>query len=336
MTRRKLRLAAIAAAGVAAAALVVVSGTLVDGNPHVQARKDPKHGADANLVPATGAYLGAYVKPAVYTPQAQIEAVRSFERLVGHPLNLVHVYHPWTNPFPSAADMYFVRSGKVLLLTWGGTPDTKAIANGRFDRMIRARAEAVKRLRRPILLEFRHEMDRPNLRWAVHSPADFIAAWDHVRAIFAAAGVGNASWVWCPTAQGFNLGRAQAYYPGNSEVDWVCADVYSGSPSESLGTAAAGLLTWASHHDKPILIGEFGVAGNPALWAAWLSAAGQLVSKHPQIKGLVYYNANGEDYGGNHYAYSINGNPSAISAFSELLGEAYFRPKMPAGPGIQG
>src|SRR5205807_510363 len=83
----------------------------------------------------------------------------------------------------AAADKFFVRHGKVLLLTWGGSPDTKAIIAGRDDAMIRARAAAVKRLGGPILMEFRHEMDRPNLQWTIHGPASYIKAWDHVRAI---------------------------------------------------------------------------------------------------------------------------------------------------------
>src|SRR6266567_909619 len=102
MSRRSLRLSAIAAAVIAAAAVIVVSGTLVDGNR--QARRGDSTPARTSIVPGSGTYLGAYVKPAAHTPQAQIEAVRSFERRLGHPVGLVHVYHPWRTQFPSAAD----------------------------------------------------------------------------------------------------------------------------------------------------------------------------------------------------------------------------------------
>jgi hypothetical protein len=330
VSRSLLRLSAIAAAVIAAATVIAVSGTLVDGNQHKQARQTPRGGSGATLVPDSGAYLGAYVKPALHTPQAQIAAVQSFEQQLGRPVGLVHVYHPWRTQFPSAADRYFVKSGKVLLLTWGGTPSTRAIAAGKYDALIRSRAMAVKRLGRPILLEFRHEMDRPNLRWAIHSPAAYIAAWDHIRAVFNAVGVSNVSWVWCPTAQGFTVGRAQAFYPGDSEVDWVCADAYSASPSQPLSVTAGRFLAWASHHHKPVLIGEFGVGGDPAQWAAWLTEAGQMARHNPQIKGLAYYDADGRNYSGNSFAYSIDGNPSAISAFAALLAQPYFRPKLPA------
>ena len=287
--------------------------------------------AASPLVPASGAYLGAYVQPAAYTSQGQIDAVRSFEQQLARPLGLVHVYHPWDSPFPSAADKHFTRSRKVLLLTWGGTPDTRTIIAGGYDELIRQRAEAVKRLHRPILMEFRHEMDRANLQWAMHSPAKYIAAWDHIRAIFTAAGAANASWVWCPTAYGFMIGRAQAFYPGNKEVDWVCADAYSPSPSVPLSVTAGPFLDWAAHHPKPVIIGEFGVGGNPAGWPAWLAAAGRLASHLPQIKAMSYFSGDGTDSNGRPYAYSIGTHTMAVRAFARLLAERQFGSRVPRG-----
>jgi hypothetical protein len=288
-------------------------------------RGDP-HGP---LVPAAGAYLGAYVQPTGYTWQAQVAAVRSFQRQIRKRLELVHVYHPWQDPFPSPADRVFVAARKVLLLTWGGTPDTRQIIAGRYDQMIMARAEAIKKLHRPILMEFRHEMDRPNLQWAIHGPADYIKAWDHIRAIFRQAGATNVGWVWCPTGYGFQVGRAQAFYPGNAEVDWVCADVYSYSPAQSLGRAAAPFLAWASHTGKPVIIGEFAVDGPPSAWPAWLTAAGRFAEKHPQIKAIAYFDANGTDSNGNPFMYWLGDHEHALRAFARLAANPYFRPPIP-------
>ena len=282
-----------------------------------------------SLVPASGAYLGAYVQPASYTSAGQIDAIVGFERQLGRSLGLVHVYHPWDSPFPSAADQHFVRRRKALLLTWGGTPDTRAIIAGRYDALIRQRAAAVKGLGRPILMEFRHEMDRPNLLWAMHSPADYIAAWDHIRTIFAAAGATNASWVWCPTAYGFTVGRAQAFYPGNNEVDWVCADAYSPSPSVPLSVTAGPFLRWAAHHPKPVIIGEFGVGGNPAGWPAWLAGAGRLARQDPQIKAMDYFSGDGTDSNGHPYAYAMSSHAAAVRAFAALLAEPHFGSRVP-------
>ena len=287
-------------------------------------------GSNLALVPAGGAYLGAYVQPAEYTSRGTIAAMRGFERSVGHPVDLVHVYDQWEKPFPTAADRFFVRHGKVLLLTWGGSPDTKAIIAGRDDAMIRARAEAVKRLGRPILMEFRHEMDRPNLQWTIHGPANYIKAWDHVRAIFTAAGATNVSWVWCPTGFGFEKGRAQAFYPGNSEVDWVCADVYANSTAQPLRAAAGPFLRWARHTRKPVIIGEFAVKGDSGGWGAWLTAAGKLARSDRQIRAMAYFDGNGFDSNGHPFAYRLDHRPRALEVFGRLLGQPFFQPR--AGP----
>jgi hypothetical protein len=296
------------------------------GKPRPKQRPAPEF-TDANLalVPAHGVYLGAYVQPTVDTPAGLIGAVQSFEQSVGHPIDLVHVYVPWGRSMPGRVGRYFVRHGKVLLLTWGGTPNTKAIIAGRDDAMIRASAEAIKRLKRPIMLEFRHEMDRGNLQWTIHGPHDYIAAWDHIRSIFTAVGATNVSWVWCPTGYGFQIGRAQAFYPGNKEVDWVCADVYANS-GQSLSQAAAPFLSWASHTRKPVIIGEFAAKGSAASWPAWLAQAGRLAQSDRQIRAMAYFDGNGTDSNGHPFSYWLGRDPQALAAFGRLLGEQFFRP----------
>jgi hypothetical protein len=286
----------------------------------------PESGPAARLIPPSGAYLGAYVGPTSYTPDAEIAAVQSFQQSIGAPITLVHMYHPWYSPFPNAADRYFVRAGKVLLLTWGGTPDTKKIVAGDYDGLIRERAEAVKRLGKPILLEFRHEMDRPNLQWAMHGPKNYIAAWDHIRTIFTKAGATNVGWVWCPTGWGFKGGRAQPFYPGNNEVDWVCADIYSVSASQTLQESAHPFLSWARHTRKPVLIGEFAVGGEATGWSRWLLAAGELASFDPQIKGMAYFDANGTDSQGRPFQYWLGDSLPALRAFGQMLSWQEFRP----------
>ncbi len=312
------------------------SGVRVAGHPAGAGRRRPGDTAPSGptgiLVPRSGAYLGAYVQPSSYTWQAQIAAVGSFDNQIGGKLDLIHVYHPWSDPFPSQADRHFVENGTVLLLTWGGTPDTKKIIAGDYDQMIMTRAEAIKRLRRPILLEFRHEMDRPNLQWAVHGPRDYIRAWDHIRAIFTRAGATNVGWVWCPTGYGFQVGRAQAFYPGNAEVDWVCADVYAYSPGQSLQQAMAPFLRWAARTQKPVIIGEFAVNGSPSAWPGWLAAAGRFAKTHPQVKAMAYFDANGKDSNGNPFSYWLGDRPGALREFARLVTSKYFRPAIGPGP----
>jgi hypothetical protein len=285
-------------------------------------------------VPQKGAYLGAYVRPPAGDTAAQrIAAVLGYEQQLGHRLGLVHLYHPWGSAFPDAADRFFVRRGTTVLISWGGVPDTRAIAAGRYDTMIRERARAVRSLGRPVLLMWRGEMDRPNLRQAIGSPAAFVAAWRHIRSIFAADHVANAGWVWCPTAAGFAAGRAAAYYPGDSQVDWICADGYASSTAEPLGAVLGPFLRWAAHRPKPLLIGEFAVgAQGSGGRAAWLAGAGQLARGNPQIKALAYFDADAVNGHGASYFLSLRDTPAAFAEFGDLLADPYFNP-LPASAG---
>jgi beta-mannanase len=215
----------------------------------------------------------------------------------------------------------------MLLISWAGT-DTRQIVSGADDSWIRTRARQIKALGKPVFLEWRWEMDRPNLRSQVHSGAEYVAAWDHIRAIFAAAGVQNAAWVWCPTANGFSDGQAAAFYPGNDEVDWICADAYPAYGSTaSFASTVTAFLGWASHYAKPLMIGEFGVpeSDGASQRAQWLHAAQQVVMADRQIKALLYFDANPAGQGPQG-SYSLAGDAAALSAFRAIAAQPYFNP----------
>ena len=272
-------------------------------------------------VPAHGAYFGARVKGNSYTNIADVQAVSGLQQQLGRRLSIVHIYLLWQQDFPASAAA-FLQQGSTLLLSWSGT-DTRAVISGSQDGLIRQRARQIKALRKPIFLEWRWEMDRPNLQGQIHSPADYIAAWDHIRAIFAQQHVTNVAWVWCPTAAGFAAGTAGAYYPGNSKVDWICADAYPGFGSyRSFASVTGPFLAWASHHPKPVMIGEYGVPDTygEQRRAQWLLAAAATVRSHPQVKALVYFDANAKR------SYALSPGSPALAAFRRIASYSYFNP----------
>jgi hypothetical protein len=278
--------------------------------------------AEAPGPPTRGAYFGARVRPLIDTQAANIAVLKRLQRQIARRLDIVHVYLMWHEPFPNRSDMAFLRQGSMLLLSWSGA-DTRAIASGAYDSWIRRQALAIKATDKKIFLEWRWEMDRPGLSAEIHSARDYIAAWDHIRAIFARKHVDNVSWVWCPTAQGFAYGNAPAYYPGNNEVDWVCADAYPGpGPYRSFATIVQPFLSWASRHRKPIMIGEYGVPQTyrPEQRAQWLWQAARTARNDPQIKALVYFDAN------THHAYALAPGSPALQAFRRIANEGYFNP----------
>ena len=277
--------------------------------------------------PASGAYFGAWVGPDVFTQANEILAVEELQSQLGRKLAIVHTYLQWQAPFPTRSALTFLSQGSMLLISWAGT-DTRQIVSGADDSWIRTRARQIKALGKPVFLEWRWEMDRPNLRSQVHSGAEYVAAWDHIRAVFAAAGVHNAAWVWCPTANGFSDGQAAAFYPGNSEVDWICADAYPAYGSTaSFASTVTAFLGWASHYDKPVMIGEFGVpeSDGASQRAQWLRAAGRVVVADRQIKALLYFDANPAGQGPQG-SYSLAGDAAALSAFRAIAVQPYFNP----------
>jgi len=292
--------------------------------PRVSTTVNP---ALAPVPPASGAYLGAWVGPDVFTQANEILAVDSLQRTLGRQLAIVHTYLKWQAPFPTSSDLTFLDQGSTLLISWAGT-DTRQIVSGADDAWIRTRARQIKALGKPVFLEWRWEMDRPNLRSQVHSGAEYVAAWDHIRAIFAAAGVRNAAWVWCPTANGFSDGQAAAFYPGDNEVDWICADAYPAYGSTaSFASTVRAFLGWASHYDKPVMIGEFGVpeSDGASQRAQWLRAAQQVVMADHQVKALLYFDANPAGQGPQG-SYSLAGDAAALSAFRAIAAQPYFNP----------
>jgi beta-mannanase len=254
----------------------------------------------------------------------RVQAVGTFETVLGRKLDVVHVYHDWADPMPSDSDRALAKQGGVVLLSWGGA-DTRAIQEGRYDDVIKRQADALRGWDAKVLLEWRWEMDRPNLHSQIWSPQDYVAAWKHIRAIFAAEGATNVGWVWCPLAVGFDNGRAQPYYPGDDQVDWIGADVYPGPQTRPFATVAASFLTWAKDHPKPIIIGEFGIkqSHGDATQKLWLQQVAQFVPTVPQIKALVYFNADNSD-ADKPYDMSLLNSPDAMAAFKAMAATQYF------------
>lgn len=319
--------AALAAVAVIGGVLASQSGTAGPRGPAPTTTVKP---GIAPTPPAHGTYFGAYVQPEVYTQQAKIAAVQRLERQIGRPLDIVHTYLTWHEPFPDSSDLAFMRNGSMLLVSWAGT-DTRAIASGADDNWIRQRARAIKATGKPIFLEWRWEMNRPNLSYQVHSPADYIAAWDHIRAIFAQEHVNNVAWVWCPSAWAFGSGLAQAFYPGNNEVDWVCADVYPKyGHYQTFAQIVQPVLRWAAHHPKPIMIGEYGIPASysPPQRAQWLSEAAKVAREDSQVKALLYFDAGASGpQSAPSYTFSLGPGSPALHAFRSVADEGYFDPR---------
>ena len=149
----------------------------------------------------------------MYGQHGHIGAVNALQQQIGRRLDIVHTYLRQPAPFPTASDLAFVRQGSTLLVSWA-LNDSRGIAAGQYDASIRQRARELKALGKPVFLEWRWEMDRPNIRFEVGSPADYIAAWKHIRLIFAAAARHERRLGVVPHRPGFASGNAAGLLPG--------------------------------------------------------------------------------------------------------------------------
>jgi hypothetical protein len=276
--------------------------------------------------PRVGAYVGAWIKPEELTHVGRLAAVDSLESDLGRRLKIVNTYRRFEQMAGTSSDKEFLAQGSTLMISWA-TGDNRSILDGEHDDLIRKQADAVRDLGVPVLLRMRWEMDRPNLRATMWSGADYIAAWKYVRAIFRQQGADNVSWVWCPTAEGFQRGEAAAFYPGDDQVDWNCVDVYAGEDFQPIGQLMKPFLEFAAQHPKPIIIGEFGVAKawGSAARAAWLKDAERTFKANRQIKAIAYFESDPE---GNppKKQFQLTGDKAAFKAFKSVVKDPYFNP----------
>jgi hypothetical protein len=289
-------------------------------------------------MPVRGVYFGAYTQSNGYSQPAQIAAIQGLQHHIGRRLQIVHSYLR-EGRFPTKSQLMSIGQGSDLLVSWTGY-DTRQVISGKYDKIIRERAEAMKATHGRIFLEWRWEMNRGAMKSVVHSPRDYIKAWDHVRAIFNKVKVSNVAWVWCPSSKGW--GNVPGYipgpefYPGNNEVDWICADVYPRQGSYvSFETAVRPFLSWASHIGKPIMIGEFGAPRSytEQQRVQWLNAMAKTVTSTRQIKALVYFD--GSPAGRPAYLqYGLDPGSAPMKAFRGIGHQPYFElTAQPRSPG---
>lgn len=285
-------------------------------------------------VPATGAYVGAWNKPQRQTRLTDLGrrmATDEFEEGIGRKLDIAHVYRVWEEPFPTESDLDFINRGYLLQLSWAGT-DLGDINSGQYDAMITERARAIKAVGKPLFMQWRWEMDRPNLA-GTGTSEQFVAAWKHIKSIFDAEGASNAAWVWCPTADGFHDGRAPDFYPGDEWVDWTCVDAYPGPDWTSMKELLAPFLNWAKDHPKPIMIGEYGVPRDRSTEdrVKYLREATAAFRADKQIKAVCYFDANPAG-NADRRQYLLRDDPMALDEFGRMASMPYFNPKgLPVG-----
>jgi hypothetical protein len=266
------------------------------------------------LVPSCGVLWGASTDPMTESK------VHSVQAALGQHVDLVYHFHDLNDSLMTADERASANSGRLLhfaldnriygstqLVTWRQT------ASGRYDAYLRRQGAAIAAYGKPVFVTYDHEPERSD-QAAQGTPADFIAAWRHVRQVYRAAGAVNAVWVWVVMGYPSMLSKAAGFWPGNGYVDWISWEAYntsgcqSGPPDpakyQSFAQAVLPFYNWLMAHGsgsgidvrKPMMISEAASViyrDRPSLTAQWYAGMPSVLSTHPKIKAVALWDRPG-------------------------------------------
>lgn len=166
------------------------------------------------------------------------------QKFAAAPVKSATQYLAWLGPYPATFSSLCAQNGAVMYLnlepwnTWGNgpAPTMADIAAGKYDSYLATTiGAAIKAGGVPVNLTFAHEMNGngwyPWQQSGGVTPAQWIAAWQHVCTTVKAAAGGLASFVWCPNNN--DVGPVTPYWPGSAYVDIPAMDAYLNTASAS-------------------------------------------------------------------------------------------------------
>ncbi len=278
------------------------------------------------------------------------KALDEFAARVGRMPKIAMYYQNWYEGWGTALidrsllDPILAR-GAIPMITWlprleTGDPVNQpayslaAIAAGVYDPYIERAAREAAEFHHRLLLRFAHEMNGPWSPWGAgvdgNTPADYVAMWRHVVAIFRAAGATNVRWVWSPNVYSIdpftNSGSPvpfQPFYPGNRWVDFVALDGYN-----------SGTLSWPNWRsfisvfrnsydaitqltDKPMMIAETASTELGGDKAKWIRAIPHVLRIYlPAVRALIWFNREPD--------WKVSSSPASLHAFRAVAQSALF------------
>ena len=281
-------------AAILVAAAAVACGNATAGPAARHARSPAAHAPSFPL--SHGFALGWYPAQSAQFDASAIDALPVRPQVVNY-------YSGWTEGFNTSLAQSAYADGIetfVEMEPWNcGTgcdgksvPAMTDIAAGVYDSYLIGFGQAIKAFGHPVLATFAHEMNGAWYPWGYGgsentTPAQWIAAWDHVVTVINAQAPGLVTWVWAPNVEKFAVSVAQ-YWPGARYVGVVGLDGYlsdDGATYQSeFGPTVADVRALTS---LPIWISETGVKQD-ASSAARLAALAE-AARRSGIRGLLYF-----------------------------------------------
>jgi hypothetical protein len=222
---------------------------------------------------------------------AQGGSVSGLEKTMGRKFDIIYFFDSIdSGDLPTADERAVVKNGQTLHINLEsrqfakpGRPEVRwsAVAAGDFDATLKSAAKGLAALHTPFFITFDHEADGKAKLKARGTPAQFVAAWRHIRQVFRDAGATQAIWTWVVTGYPPNYPTVAKLYPGNDAVDWISWDPYDSrgcengdvgsDPAQTFAQIASPFYQWLATTgvrngislDKPYMISETGSAYDP-------------------------------------------------------------------------
>jgi hypothetical protein len=305
----------------------------------LRALADNSCGIGPRLVPDRGVWWGATANP--LKGESWAESLHNLEGEVGRSFDIAHYYHSSPDLFPTPSEIEAAHEPghhRILLLNWkpemGRTWAQVAAGDPVADAAIDREADHLKTtFTEPFFLAIHHEPEDEvqSEPGSGMTAQDYAAMFRHVVERLRADGVHNA--VTVLDYHGSVHWGSQPWfddlYPGDDVVDWLAEDPFildahgwDGSFARALNRTDKsqpgwpGFYKWAHrrHPDKPIMLAEWGVdqaLGSEAK-AAVISGVPAALIRFPQVKALVYWNADAVHPVG---TTRVDSSPLALRAF---------------------
>ena len=266
--------------------------------------------------------LGAYLGLSGMT-LAQSLALR--RRQLGRDERILHVFYGWGDTLPTT--IAGRPAGGVPMVSWRGTTYDD-ILGGSSDRLIAAAARNLAKLKVPTFLRWGWEMNGNWYPWGGSQngddPAGYVDCWRHIHKIFQVERVDNISWVWSAnwnSKPATYANRFQAYYPGDSYVDWVGISGYN-LHDEAPATLYDPLYQ-AYAARKPLFITECGAVDRGGTTKGdWVRAFTQYVQQRPAIGAVTWFDTDTHKDAPTNWR--IDTNPDALAAYQAMAGSPRF------------
>ena len=261
-------------------------------------------------------------------------AISNLEAEIGRRFAAHKDFFKWGDAFPSRQQLDDARKGRTPAINWiarrrdGRAVPWRTIAAGAQDAVISAFADGIRRYRHPVYLTFHHEPENDRVNG---SPAEFIAAFRHIRRVFTRRGVTNVRWVAALMATTFVKGEPGRWYPGDDYVDMVGLNGYNwhpgkpGSTWRSLADIFRSAYVWAAARGKRVMITETGVqedghwAGPGNRKALWFRDALTTLKRWPLVKVFCYWHSNVR------YPWWVDTSAASLRAFRDISNDPYMR-----------